>query len=925
MRQEAHPPVEPTPHAVDGVSTQTGAAAPSISELLRREELASDGSGPDAADVVGGHIGKYPVERRLGSGGMGSVWLGHHPDLDIPVAIKVPSPLLVAHDPDFVTRFLLEARTAAQINHPNVVRFYDAGCDGGRYYIVMEYVDGGTVRDRLKAVQGPLPLDEALCMVDAIAAALEAAAKFRIIHRDIKPENIMLDSTGTAKLADLGLAKQLGRPGPHSETGAGLAMGTPGYMAPEQARDARSADARADIYALGATLYHMVTGGPPFEAVSPFELMLKHVRDPLPPPETRNPRLPAPVGEVIGKMMAKDPEQRYQTAAALRVDLQRVREQLATAGQAGSPVRQASGVARHLTLPVWAQMRRFSGRRTVLVGGLLGLVLVLAVVAGLVQQWSGRRTPRPDLPLPGSPTSGSGLEPVARFAPFCYTEDFTTDPGWTTEDARNLHHDAADGTFRGHQVNTEGTFAYIAWPDFNPNAPWRLEFDVTISATEESAGLTVGLFDHRLRYLHGVTVDQGQVQEGRTLVLMNYGVADRESAPAWSHGVWYRHCITYDPVARRVNLVVHDRATGADLMTLTTSTDDPFPDTMRRFGVSRLHMKNTGAGSSPTAAVDFSLDNVRLLSGSWLQTSLATDTDPVPGASGVLLDGLAAGSQAAQEAQQRAMMGLGLPLEVKTKQTGIVLRLVPAGGFTMGSADDDNWANPGEKAHQVTLTQAFYCGKYEITQTQWQAVMGTNPARFTPVSDAPVEQVTWEETQRFLEKLCALEGVATGTYRLPTEAEWEYACRAGTTGSLPNGELTAGTGRCPNLDQVAWYGANSGDATHVGGERLPNAWGLYDLLGNVWEWCGDWKGGYGAGVTTDPRGPAAGRARVIRGGAWNNDARSCRSAARNENPPDFCYADIGFRVVRVVPPTDIKPQSVAAPPTPPPLTAPVYP
>jgi formylglycine-generating enzyme required for sulfatase activity len=212
---------------------------------------------------------------------------------------------------------------------------------------------------------------------------------------------------------------------------------------------------------------------------------------------------------------------------------------------------------------------------------------------------------------------------------------------------------------------------------------------------------------------------------------------------------------------------------------------------------------------------------------------------------------------------------------------------IPAGRFQMGStAYDDE-----EPVHRVEITQPFYLGTTEVTQSQWESVMGNNPSQYKGPNH-PVEQVSWEEVQTFIEKLNAREpGV---TYRLPTEAEWEYAARAGTTTAYSFGD-SAG-----DLDEYAWYGGNAGGQTHPVGQKPANGWGLYDVHGNVWEWVQDWYGKYPSSPQRDPSGPPSGADRVVRGGGWYDRARNCRSASRLLWPPGYGYGGLGFRLLRAV-------------------------
>jgi formylglycine-generating enzyme required for sulfatase activity len=200
--------------------------------------------------------------------------------------------------------------------------------------------------------------------------------------------------------------------------------------------------------------------------------------------------------------------------------------------------------------------------------------------------------------------------------------------------------------------------------------------------------------------------------------------------------------------------------------------------------------------------------------------------------------------------------------------------LIPAGEFQMGSTSGADYERP---VHTVRISKPFYLGIHEVTQGHWEAVMGNNPSQFKGDANRPIETVSWEEVQKFIDKLNTREG---GTkYRLPTEAEWEYAARAGSTTAYSFGDDSS------QLGKYAWFAGNVNNTTHPVRKLQPNAWGLYDMHGNVWEWVQDWYGTYTAEPGTDPQGPTSGSARVIRGGSWNNGAGDCRSAYRLSSPP----------------------------------------
>ncbi|MBP5760148.1 MAG: SUMF1/EgtB/PvdO family nonheme iron enzyme, partial [Verrucomicrobia bacterium] len=225
---------------------------------------------------------------------------------------------------------------------------------------------------------------------------------------------------------------------------------------------------------------------------------------------------------------------------------------------------------------------------------------------------------------------------------------------------------------------------------------------------------------------------------------------------------------------------------------------------------------------------------------------------------------------------------------------------IDPGTFMMGSPEDELGRIENESQHQVTLTQGYWLGKYEITQAQYEAVMGENPSRFSG-ANLPVEQVSWYDAMEFCAKLTEIEQEAGilpegYEYTLPTEAQWEYACRAGTTTALNSGKNLSDEDQCPEMDEVGWYRFNCDDTTHPVGQKKQNAWNLNDMHGNVWEWCLDWYGDYQTSAVTDPTGPITGSARVIRGGSWDDNAYFCRSAFRNMGEPNESYSSAGFRV-----------------------------
>ncbi len=266
--------------------------------------------------------GRYLLQDRIGGGGMAWVWRAEDTLLHRPVAIKVLREEF-AHDEAFVRRFVQEAQAAASLVHPNVVHVYDVGEERGTHYIVMELVEGETLKDSILR-QGPLPVGRALKVAAAVARALQAAHKKGIVHRDIKPQNILLTPEGQVKVADFGIARAAtGTTIVHTNT----IIGSAHYFAPEQARGGFT-DVKSDLYSLGAVLYEMLAGQPPFEGATPVAVALKHLQEEPVALRRRRPEVPRSVEAIVARLLAKDPSERYQSAEALLSDLRRSLEEI---------------------------------------------------------------------------------------------------------------------------------------------------------------------------------------------------------------------------------------------------------------------------------------------------------------------------------------------------------------------------------------------------------------------------------------------------------------------------------------------------------------------------------------------------------------------------------------------------------------------
>lgn len=265
-------------------------------------------------DLTGRTLGAYQIVEMIGMGGMATVYKAVQPNMERDVAIKV-LPRALAHDPTFVGRFKQEAKVIARLEHARILPVYDYGEEDGIIYLVMRYLNAGTLSERME--QGAIPLDEMARIITQIAEGLDHAHKRGVFHRDIKPSNILLDESGDAYITDFGIARIA--EGTAQFTGSGI-VGTPTYISPEQAMG-NPVDGRTDVYSLGVVLYQMLTGDVPYQAETPMGVLIKHINDPLPLPRTVKPDIPANIEAVLLRSLAKNPDARYQTAGEMARDL----------------------------------------------------------------------------------------------------------------------------------------------------------------------------------------------------------------------------------------------------------------------------------------------------------------------------------------------------------------------------------------------------------------------------------------------------------------------------------------------------------------------------------------------------------------------------------------------------------------------------
>ncbi len=808
---------------------------------------------------------RYKVEGTLGQGGMGAVLLATDTRLGRKVAVKR---ILgeAARSKTAIMRFLTEAKAIAALNHPNIVQIYDYGRAKDGPFLIMEYVDGGSLLDRCR--EGALPLEDAVDLACQLCDGLAKAHDAGIVHRDIKPANVLLNKDGLPKLTDFGLAKAEATD--HQMTMTGAVMGTPDFMPPEQRRDASEVDARSDLWSLAATIYQMVTGRSP---------KIIRFRD-----------VPSELEDVLTKALEDRKDDRYQTARELRdalkgVGASKVKSAVLSDELQEGQCKACGTVTSDLTkkfcrnpkcgaslrvpclkcdaqIPVWDgvcgecggnQPALLEEKRRVLIAArseaesLLG---TLAFDQALVRAAEVAQVSHPDL---------------AEFAE--WGASFTASAA--AERDRQL--------VLASEKLAEAHAHMAAW-----------DYPAAIHAIESiPEPLRNALATQQLRECHE------KKKESESLIATITERINRKEI---------------DGIVPLIERAVSLRGDRKDLAKIHEQLLERRDARLTR---ARAAMD---AGDVPAAAAafakasteDYSADEQALITrvrrAVVLENEIVrlvkearADSKVTPEeAIGILKTGeeylLLNPQNAKVESLVKQSKQIAEPLLRQRilalpaihNSLGMQLKHLPAGTFTMGEDED---------AHEVTLTKPFYIGVYEVTNAQWKQVMGNVPSNWKD-DDRPVEQVSWEDAVEFCKKLSALpeERKAGRVYRLPTEAEWEYACRAGSTTDFSFGDKEA------LLGDFAWFSDNSGNSTHPVGQKQPNAWGLYDMHGNVWEWCSDWYGEYPQGSVTDPQGPSDASGRVNRGGSWNFTAGHCRSAFRDGNGPSSRGSSLGFRL-----------------------------
>jgi formylglycine-generating enzyme required for sulfatase activity/tRNA A-37 threonylcarbamoyl transferase component Bud32 len=894
--------------------------------------------------LEGQQLGEFEIIERIGRGGMGAVYKARQTSLDRIVALKTLQSSL-AEDEDYIARFRQEAKVAAALNHPNLVQVISAGESEGQHWFAMEYIEGESANVRLKR-KGRLKPLEAVAITIHVATALEYGwRKAGLIHRDIKPDNIFLSSDGEVKLGDLGLAKSAGQA--QGLTMTGSSMGTPHYMSPEQVEAMKDVDLRADIYSLGCTLYHLLCGQPPYVGHSSAAVMMKHLNSPAPDLRSAWPECPAELAAAVRKMMQKRPADRQQTYGDVIAALRRACDVLS-----GTRVPSVIAVAKK---PVAGEKKRWAPAVAWLGGG----VALLAAIAALVYLAPWKKADA----IPGGTRSvastGATLITATNGQPFVNTLGMKFVPvpilGGPTGGQR-VFFSVWDTRVQDYEAFVKETKR--EWPkvDFEQgpthpavNVSWEDAqlFCQWLTQREQTVGRLPAGFSYRLPSDHewSCAVDLGAREDAVTLPSeKNFKFND---AFPWGS--------TWPPPKGAGNYAGEElrpaQAAGkySDIKDLIAGYNDGFVNTspVGSFAANRFGLFDMGGNAWQWCEDWFDRDqkNHVLRGASWTFSArfyLLSSGRLGFGARGRWLAG---GFRCVLTPGPAASPAPAVP--------------VPAVSSTPATATQNApFVNTlGQEFVPVPGTQALFC-RWDTRVKDYAAYARTNKVDDSwtkqekdgvPISrepDYPVVDVTWDDANAFCQWLTEKER-AEGRlpkgmkYRLPTDEEWSRAVglakEDGATPKERNGkdqvDFPWGLGFPPPKANVGNYadtafhekfpkepkeywieGYTDGYATTSPVGSFPaNEYGLYDMGGNVWQWCED---------LFEP-GSAA---RVSRGGSWGNrDRYHLLSSCREHYELSFRNYHFGFRcVLAPTPPNAAAPKQAvsSATPTPAPSATP---
>ena len=882
-----------------------------------------------AGDTI---LGRYTIMRELGEGGMGVVYQCLDNVGGVEVAVKGLPPE-VSRNEDEMDDIRANYQIVRKLRHPNIAGATTLEKDAatGDYYLVMDLASGVSLKRWLKR-NPQATMETKLAILRQVATALDYAHTEKVIHRDVKPENVMVDDDGHVKVLDFGLAAQIRSSQSRTSNAITSKGGTPGYKSPEQWLG-RPQQAPADVYAFGVMAYWLFSGHLPFDGDDPVVLGHAVLTAPVEP----IPDLPDCMNAALVKALAKKPEDRFSSCGAFvdgleGKDFSRVEHVERVDGNAGRAV---------------APRPPQGGPRPVAALKALFAVAALALVAAGVWWWLSGREKASRV----SGTAGTTRTIVTNVPQVASVPPVSEVPSSTTQKSA-LHQGSGAKTITPPVVTNDTDSA---------ESRHEAEEERKKTATTISIEATV----RRGELGRNISDEDGFKKKKDDLEDLFARAGELLKAEKWNEAA--QQFTTYTNECNALEKLDGERKSAVEARTKANVAKGKAEEAeAEKYANDRWNptVKLMESASSQFAARQF---GVAVSSFSLATEQFDKCVEEAAAERNRRED--AAKKKAEEDVREKERHAKwrkeGEPFTINNPNGfNMTMKWCPKGTFTMGSPLTEDGRDDDERQHEVTLTKGFWMGETEVTQGQWKKMMGGetvidlarkalqddteymlagkkqtlrtsfNKTKYDDPQgicgdvsdDLPVYWVNWEDAVLFCRKLTVTDR-AEGRipdgyeYRLPTEAEWEYACRAGTTSALPNGRDIRILGMCnaPALDDIAWYGGNSSsrfdgrgwdtsnlpEKQYSGGRaaprevkgRQPNNWGLYDMIGNVWEWCGDWYGEYPYESAIDPVGAGHGAYRVIRGGGWNYLARSCRSAFRTGFVPGYRNICLGFRVV----------------------------
>jgi formylglycine-generating enzyme required for sulfatase activity/serine/threonine protein kinase len=756
---------------------------------------------------------RYEILRPLGKGGMGKVYLAKDIRFGKQVVIKVPT--MEVGDKEFKARFMREIASLANLEHPHIVSTLDWGEIEGIPFLVLRYLGGGSLRDRITDSQGlkkSMPLEGLNQWLPQIASALDFIHSKKWVHRDLKPDNILFDEIGNPYLADFGIAKALEGASMGVKTTLGTAVGTPEYMAPEM-HLCKGIGAKADQFGLAVLVYESLAGILPFKGLMLTDLFLDVMRGKPKLIHELVPAIPLQKSNALMKGLAKDQDKRHDNCGLFASEVTGIKLGI---GQLFQGYGEGSIFGQIEPLQMKPPIKTgFPAIPDEAPSSMPELAVTKVTRNGVIpfSEIPAKVEEAVILPeLASTRVIREGVKPLSSQMPL------------KVEEAPSIPELAFTRVIR------KGV------PPLSSQIPLKVEEDEPYIQNREKnrVSLRIVLWAGGIMMLVTALVLV-------TLVVRSSG--EKKAAAAKKIEDDRKAAAAADKAAAdkaAADKAAADKAAADKAAADKAAADKAAADTAAAANLLK-------APFTKTKAEEF-------------QKSVAKSLKK-----GVV---------------EKANLGNGVSLDMV---------LIPAGKFEMGSPVNEQPRGDNETQHEVTLTNPFYMGKYEVTQEQWEAVMGRgNNLSNAKGEKLPVTNVSWDDCQNFIKKLNAK---TNGRYRLPTEAEWEYACRAGTITAYSFGNAIL-----PKDANIS----ESGFGKPVEGWIYPaNAFGLHNMHGNVREWCEDWSWAYPENAVTDPTGPKNGGARILRSGSFfsKTDNAYARSAFRNGAPPFTRVPANGFRLV----------------------------